>query len=311
MVRKVKKRGYLNLDTTGDKIFNVINIFILCVFTLIMFYPLYWTVIASFSDISEVGLGNVVLWPQGFSTEAYRQVFNHDAIWIGYRNSILYTTLSVIYSMVIMLPIAYTLSKRNLPGRVGVTFYFIFTMYFSGGMIPSFILIANTLGWMDTIWPMVIGGLAVFQMVVTRTFFMSAIPEELYESAEMDGASHLKCFFRIALPLAKPVIAVMALQFAVGSWNSFFGALMFLNRADLQPLQLVIRRIVILNAQIGIGVDVSTLTDEQINDMAVRQRLAESMRYSTIFIASAPMLIIYPFIQKYFAKGMLIGSLKG
>jgi len=311
MVRRLKKGRHLNLDTRGDKIFNIVNISLLCIFTLIMFYPLYWTVIASLSDISEVGLGNVVFWPQGFSTEAYRQVLNHDQIWVGYRNSILYTTLSVIYSMFLMLPIAYALSKRNLPGRTGITFYFVFTMYFSGGMIPFFILIANTLGLMDTIWPMVIGGLAVFQMVVTRTFFMSAIPEELYESAEMDGAGHLKSFFRIALPLAKPVIAVMALQFAVFSWNSFFNALMFINRAELQPLQLVLRRIVILNAQIGIGVDFSTLTDEQISDIAVRQRLAESMRYSTIFIASAPMLIIYPFIQKYFAKGMLIGSLKG
>ena len=307
----VRRRKYLNLDTRGDKVFNVINIIILCIFTFIMFYPLYWTVIASFSDISEVGLGNVVFWPQGFSTEAYRQILNHDAIWTGYRNSIVYTTLTVIYSMILMLPIAYTLSKRKLPGRTGITFYFVFTMYFSGGMIPHFILVSNTLGLHDTMWALILGGLAVFQMVVTRTFFMSAIPEELYESAEMDGASHIRCFFKIALPLAKPVIAVMALQFAVFSWNSFFPALMFINRAELQPLQLVIRRIVILQAQIGIGVDFSTLTDEQIMDMAVRQRLAESMRYSTIFIASAPMLILYPFIQKYFAKGMLIGSLKG
>jgi len=311
MVKKVKKKGYLNMDTRGDKIFNLVNIFLLCVFTLIMFYPLYWTVIASLSDISEVGLGNVVFLPQGFSTEAYRQVLNHDAIWIGYRNSIIYTVLGVLYSMILMLPIAYTLSKRNLPGRTGITFYFVFTMYFSGGMIPHFILVSNTLGLMDTMWALILGGLAVFQMVVTRTFFMSAIPEELYESAEMDGAGHIKSFFKIALPLAKPVIAVMGLQFAVGAWNSFFPALMFINRAELQPLQLVIRRIVILNAQIGIGADFSTMTDEQINDIAVRQRLAESMRYSTIFIASAPMLIIYPFIQKYFAKGMLIGSLKG
>jgi len=310
MVKKRKKR-YLNLDTRGDKVFNVVNIFLLCIFTIIMFYPLYWTVIASLSDISEVGLGNVVFWPESFSTEAYRQVLNHDAIWTGYRNSIIYTSLGVLYSMILMVPIAYTLSKKNLPGRTGITFYFIFTMYFSGGMIPHFILVANTLGLMDTMWALILGGLAVFQMVVTRTFFMSAIPEELYESAEIDGAGHIKSFFKIALPLAKPVLAVMGLQFAVAAWNSFFPALMFINRAELQPLQLVIRRIVILNAQIGIGADFSTMTDEQINDIAVRQRLAESMRYSTIFIASAPMLIIYPFIQKYFAQGMLIGSLKG
>ena len=314
MVNKVKtpkRKNNLAMDTFGDKVFNVTNITFLLVFTLVMIYPLYYTVIASLSDITQVGLGNVILWPRGFSLEAYRQVFNHRQIWVGYRNSVIYTVLGVAYNMFLMLPISYALSKKYMFGRSAVTFYFIFTMFFSGGMIPAYLLMVNTLGLMDSVWAMVLGGLPVFGMIITRTYFMTAIPEELHESAEIDGASHLTCFLKIALPLSKPIIAVMTLQFAVGAWNSFFGALLYLNRAEMHPLQLVIRNIVILNQNIGINADMSLLSDEMINDLAVRARLAESMRYSTIFIASAPMLLLYPFIQKYFAKGMLIGSLKG
>jgi len=297
--------------SAGDKVFDFFNALFMCIFMFVMFYPLYYTVIASISDMTQVGLGEVYILPKGFTLEAYRQVFNYKQIWIGYRNSLLYTSLNIVYNIGIMLPIAYALSKKQLNGRTAITFYFVFTMYFSGGMIPNYLLRAKTLQMSDTIWPMVVGSLAVMQTVVTRTFFNSSVPDELYESAEIDGANQFQCFFRIALPLSKPIIAVMALQFGVESWNAFFNALLYVNKASMQPLQLVLRQIILMNQQLGVVRDYSNMTEEQINNMEIRARLAESMKYSTIFIASAPMLIAYPFIQKYFVKGMLIGSIKG
>jgi len=295
----------------GDKAFDFFNNAFMFIFLLVMFYPLYYVVIASLSDITQVGLGNVFIWPNGFSLESYRQVFNYDQLWVGYKNSLIYMTLNVIYNLCILLPIAYALSKKYLIFRKQITFYFVFTMYFGGGMIPSYLLITQTLRLGDTIWVMVLGGLAVTQMVVTRTFMMVTVPEELYESAEIDGANQLTCFFKIALPLSVPVIAVMALQFGVGSWNAFFGALLYINRMSLQPLQLVLRSILTLPQRMNIASEISELSPEQFADLEIRARLAESMKYSVIFIASAPLLMAYPFVQKYFVKGLLIGSLKG
>lgn len=296
----------------GDRVFDAVNAALMGVFLLIMIYPLYYTVIASFSDINEVGLGHVTLLPRGFTLDAYRQLLRNTWIWTGYRNSVLYTVLSVAYNLALTIPLAYALGKKKLFARKALTWFFLFTMYFSGGLVPSYLLRAQTLRMSNTIWALVLGGVSVYNTVVTRTFFQTSIPEELYESAEIDGANQLICFFRIALPLSAPIIAVMTLYNAVGSWNSYFSALIYITRREMYPLQLVLRGLLIENEQFTVNPELlqSLSADQQIEAM-VRSRLAETMKYSVIFVSSAPLLFAYPFVQKYFVKGMLIGSLKG
>ncbi len=276
-----------------------------------MLYPLYFTVIVSVSDLNEVGLGHVFLLPKGFTLEAYRNVFINKDIWTGYMNSIIYASLGTLYALVIMLPVAYGLSKKDLFGRNVTTLFFLFTMYFSGGMIPSYIL-TQKLGLMNTRLVMIVGPMSVYNMVVTRTYFVTSIPSDIYEAAYIDGAGEWRSFFKIALPLSVPIISVMALFFAVGSWNSYFNAMLYINNKKLFPLQLVLRNILILEQDMMMNREFfsSLGGDEQAAVMA-RARLAESMKYALIFIASAPLLAAYPFVQKYFVKGIMIGSLKG
>ena len=315
MVRKgqvTARRRHRARLSRGDLWFDTLNALFMVVFLFIMAYPLYFTIIASFSDVTEVGLGHVVLWPKGFTTDAYRQVFINSQIWTGYRNSLLYTVMGVCYNLCLMIPLAYALSKKWLLGRGFVTWFFLFTMYFGGGMVPSYLLLANTLRLSNTIWVMVLGGVSVYNMIVTRTYFQSSIPEELYESAEIDGANQFVCFLRIAIPLSAPIIAVMALYDTVGIWNSYFNAMIYMTRREMWPLQLVLRSILIENNKLITDPELlSTLSPEQMADELTRQRLADAMKYSLIFIASAPLLMAYPFAQKFFVKGVMIGSLKG
>ncbi len=298
-------------ESLGDRVFNTINNVLMFIFLLIMLYPLYFTVIVSVSDLNEVGLGHVFLLPKGFTLEAYRNVFINKDIWTGYMNSIIYASLGTLYALVIMLPVAYGLSKKDLFGRNVTTLFFLFTMYFSGGMIPSYIL-TQKLGLMNTRLVMIVGPMSVYNMVVTRTYFVTSIPSDIYEAAYIDGAGEWRSFFKIALPLSVPIISVMALFFAVGSWNSYFNAMLYINNKKLFPLQLVLRNILILEQDMMMNREFfsSLGGDEQAAVMA-RARLAESMKYALIFIASAPLLAAYPFVQKYFVKGIMIGSLKG
>jgi len=306
----MKRRG-ASRRSRGDRIFDAVNLILITIFFIIMLYPLYFVIIASISDIHQVGLGNVIWRPVGINFDAYRQVLNHSAIWTGYRNSLIYTSLGVIYNLMLLLPLSYALSKKYLWGRGVVTWFFLFTMFFSGGLIPAYILRVIHLNINNTIWVMILGSVSVWNMVVTRTYFMSSIPDELYESAEIDGAGQIKSFFMIALPLAKPIIAVMALFIGVGAWNSFFSAAIYLTRTDMFPLQLVLRSILILNENIPMDSDLVGALAADVEEQVARQHLAMSMRYSTVFIGSAPLLIAYPFVQKYFVKGLMIGSLKG
>ena len=198
--------------TLGDRVFDTVNYILMSIFFLIMFYPLYYIVIASISDITQVGLGNVVLWPIGINFDAYIQVLNHDMIWTGYGNSIIYTVLNVVYNIVIMLPLAYALSKKYLFGRNTITWFFLFTMYFSGGLIPAYLLRTQYLGLNNTIWVMILGSVSVYYVVVTRTFFTTSIPDELYEAAEIDGAGRFKRIYHITLPCIMPVISVILIM---------------------------------------------------------------------------------------------------
>lgn len=308
---KGRKHSSAIRQSRGDQLFDVVNVILMSLFLFIMAYPLYFTVIASISDINEVGLGNVYLWPKGFTLDAYKNVLINDSVWIGYGNSLFYTAAGTAYGLLIMVPVAYGLSKKHLLGHGLLTWFFLLTMYFSGGLVPSYILIKN-LGLTNTRWVLIVGSVSVYNMIVTRTYFSTSIPNELYESASMDGAGEWWCFFRIALPLATPIIAVMSLYFAVSQWNSYFSAMIYINKKQLFPLQLVLRNILILNQQMMMDPEYfSTLSADEQSAVMAKARLAESMKYAVVFIASAPMLIAYPFVQKYFVKGIMIGSLKG
>ena len=306
---KGKKKRLIG-RTKADVIFDTVNVIIMCFLLFIFIFPLYYVVIASISDINELAMGNVTFWPRGFTMDAYRSIMINDQIWTGYINSIIYAVGSVIWTLVLLLPISYALSKKYMFGRTFIGWFFLLTMYFSGGLIPTFLLY-QSLGLVNSRLAVIVGSVSVFSIVVTRTFFTSNIPEELFESVRMDGGNELTCFFRIALPLSGAIIAVMALFTAVGSWNSFFTALVYFSRRELFPLQLILRNIIMLNEQMIAHPDFGLLEPDMQAFMIQQARLGQSMRYAIVFIASAPLLIAYPFVQKFFVKGVMIGSIKG
>jgi putative aldouronate transport system permease protein len=293
------------------ELFDIVNTALMILVLLCMIYPLYFTIIASISEPSEVALGRVFLVPRGFTLEAYENVFRKDEIWVGYRNTIIYTTVGTALNLALTIPCAFALSRQNLRGRTAITWYFLFTMFFSGGLIPLY-LVVRGLGLVNKPYTLIIlSGFAVFYMVVSRIFFETTIPEELYESARIDGCTDFGQFFRIALPLSKAIVAVMTLFYAVGRWNDFFAALVFISDINFYPLQLVLRNILIEGRMALSSLMMRNLSTDEMLAITKRAYLAEAMKYSLIFIAAAPLLVAYPFVQKYFVKGVLIGSLKG
>lgn len=296
-------------QTRGDRIFDIVNHVLLILVVIACLYPLYFTVIASFSDPYSVVRGQVIFWPQGFTLDSYRAVFQYKQLWVGYRNTILYTIVGTLYNLFLLLPCAYAMAKRGLKGKGVLMGLFVFTMYFSGGMIPSY-LIMKQLGLINTPWVLILpGAFSVYNMIVTRTYFSSSFPEALAEAAKIDGAGEFRIFLTICLPLSGAIIAVMALFNALGHWNSYFNALIYINDSELYPLQLVLRQILVLNQ--SMNVDSSTMTTEEIAYQLQKAYMAETMKYSVLFIANLPMLVAYPFVQKYFVKGVMIGSVKG
>lgn len=294
-----------------DKVFQIVNYTLLVLLAAVMLYPLYFTIIASVSEPMDVVTGNVLFWPKGFTLESYTNVFKENSIWVGYRNSVIYTIVGTMFSLILTIPAAYALSKRTMRFHRAITTYFVFTMFFSGGLLPSYLLIKE-IGLMNQWYTLIIlGALSVYNVVVARTYFTSSIPETLYEAAEIDGCSEFGKFFRIAVPLAKPIIAVIALYYAVGRWNDYFTAMIYISDKDYYPLQTVLRNILLAN-QVRRGMlDTSAISSEELLYLTRQAYMAEAMKYSIIFIASLPMLIIYPFVQKYFVKGVMIGSVKG
>ena len=296
-----------------DKVFDTCNIAFMVLILIIMVYPLYFTIIASISEPKHVAMGELTFYPRGFTWDAYMNVFRNSKIWRGYANSLYYTAVGTFISLVLTLPTAYVLSKKKLHGRTGISWYFLFTMFFSGGLIPTY-LVVRDVGLLNRSYSMaVLGCLSVMNIVVTRVFYQSSIPDELYEAAKIDGCSDFGMFFRIALPLSGAIIAVMALFYAVGRWNDFFSALIFLSNSDYFPLQLVLRNILIEGQQALASIQVTNreVKAEEMLALTRNAYIAEAMKYSLIFIASAPLLVAYPFVQKYFVKGVMIGSLKG
>ena len=301
------KHGLI-IESRGDRIFQAVVYVGLTLIALITLYPLLFTVSASISDPYRVATGQVYLFPSGITLEAYQNILKESQVWVGYKNTILYTFFGTLLHLACTIPCAYALSKNNLPGRKMLNIYFMFTMYFSGGMIPSYLLV-KSLGLIDTPFILILlGTVSVYNVIVARSFFAASIPEALYESCRIDGGSESRAFFSIALPLAKPIIAVIALYAAVGHWNGYFNALIYTSKPSLQPLQLVLRNVLILNQSFS----VADATDaEEIAYLARRAYIVQTMKYALVFVASAPVLCAYPFVQKYFVKGVMIGSVKG
>ena len=297
--------------TGADKVFDTVNVIIMALLLLVTIYPLYFVLIASISDPFEVVQGNVFLYPKGFSLDAYKNVFDEPRIWIGYRNTIFYTITGTLFSLFLTIPSAYALSKKSLPGRSLLNIYFLIPMYFSGGLIPTYLVIKSMQlvnRWYSLIF---IGASSVYNMIVTRVYFQSNVPEELYESARIDGASEIKTFVSIAMPLVMPIVAVMTLFFAVARWNDYFNALVYVTKNDYLPLQMVLRSILLHSATALENLDTSSMDANAVKQAARLSYMAEAMKYALIIIASLPLLVAYPFVQKHFVKGMLIGAIKG
>jgi len=290
-------------QTLSDNLFDIIN-FVLCVVMLIiMAYPLYFAVIASFSDPDAVNNGKVWLWPSQINLEGYKRVLHDSRMWLGYKNTILYTICGTIISLLFTLPAAYSLSRKDLIGRNGIMMIFVFTMFFNGGLIPTYLNI-NNFKLTNTIWVLLIPfSVSAYNLIIARTFFASTIPQELLEAAKMDGCSNFRFFVSVVVPLSPAIIAVIGLYCAVGQWNQFFLSLIYVRDNKLQPLQMVLRNILLQSRVIE---DSSSSTNT-----AEVQRIADLMKYSMILIATAPVMCFYPFIQKYFAKGVMIGAVKG
>ena len=297
-------------ESRNDRIFIRCVYAVLILVILLCAYPLYLTVIASISDPYDVYNGKVNLFPSGFTLDSYKLVFQNRTIWEGYANSIFYTVTGTLFNLFLTIPSAYALSRKRMFGRNLLMTVFLITMYFGGGMIPQYMLYRNML-LINTRWVLILdGALSVYNMIVTRTYIQSNIPEELLEAGRIDGSSELQSFFRLVLPLCGPITAVMTLYYAVGHWSSYFPAMIYTSDQKLQPLQLVLRKILILNQ--NAYTDAMSSGDAELMQDAARQAyMAVTMKYSLVFIASAPMLIAYPFVQKYFVKGIMVGSLKG
>jgi len=297
------KRDTRIRDSLGDRVFMILVYAFLTVCLLLVLYPLIYIVSASFSDPLAVTAGKVWLYPVDFTLRGYEVTFQNPQIITGYLNSLFYTVFGTLISVVLTVLIAYPLSRRDLYGAGLIMFLITFTMLFSGGLIPTY-LVVKDLGMIDTRWALLIPqAVAAFQVIIARTFFRSAIPFELVEAAELDGCNDLQFLWAVVLPLSKPIIAVLALMYAVSQWNGYFDALIYLKSSDLQPLQIVLRNILILNTTSSGTMDAAA--------MAERQQLADLLKYCLVVVASVPVLLIYPFVQRYFVKGMLIGSIKG
>lgn len=290
--------------SVGDKTLTVSVILITALFALVVFIPLWNIVVSSFSDVNAVLGGRVSLWPVDFSLDGYKAVLSNKDVGTGYLNTLAYTVIGTIVNISVTMICAYPLTRRELPFRGLIMFLFTFTMFFGGGLIASYLNISN-LHMINTFWVMILpGAMSVYNMVLARTFIQSSIPNDLMEAARIDGCSYTRYFFKIVLPLSPAILAVLALNYAVGHWNSYFSALIYLRDRSRFPLQLFLREILIANT-----IDDSLLVDPESNE--IRQGLADVLKYALIVISTLPVLCFYPFAQRYFMQGIMIGSLKG
>ncbi len=288
----------------GDRAFYLaIDVFLLLAL-LVVLLPVLYIVSSSFSSPTAVMTGRVLLWPVDFSLEGYRAVFRYPAITTGFANSVFYTVAGSAINILMTVLAAYPLSRTKMAGRNIIMFLFTFTMIFSGGLIPSYLL-ASSLHLVNTRLVMLLpGAIGVYNLIICRTFFQNNIPAELYEAASIDGCNHIRFLLRVVLPLSKPIIAVLLLYYAVGHWNSYFNAFIYLSDRSLFPLQITLREILVQNT-----VDASAVFDPELD--AAKQGLADLLKYSLIIVSTVPFMIVYPFVSKHFVKGALTGAVKG
>ena len=299
----MKKHGSMR-RTRFDTCFDIITTILLVLALLIVLYPLYFVVIASVSDATSISSGQVILLPKNVSMVGYQRILQDARIGSGYVNSILYTLGSTLIGVTTTVMAGYSFSRSDLAGRKVLMLLYVFTMYFNGGLIPTY-LVVKQLGLMGSPWVVILlGSVSVYNIIIARSFFTNNIPPELFEAASIDGCGNGRFFISIVVPLSKSIIAVLALYYAVAQWNGYFNALVYLNRQEQYPLQLILREILISSQMVQ--ADVSDL--DAIQEM---QRIAATVKYGVIVVASVPMLIIYPLVQKYFVKGVMIGSVKG
>ena len=298
---KIKRKNAMR-DTMGDKVFYIINGIFLGLVALIVLYPLYFIIIASISDPDAVLAGRVVLYPVDITFNGFAKILERTDVWTGYLNTIIYTVLTVVLSLLVTIPAGWALSRKTLPGKKWFMIFFIIPMFFGGGLIP-FYNVMSSLGLVNTIWAVILPSiLSVWNLFMAKTFFESSIPNGLIEAAKIDGAGQFRIFGSVVIPLSKAVIAVMALYYAVGQWNSYFNAMIFLQDETKYPLQLVLKEILIASESTTGGSGETIL--EQF-------RLSNQIKYVSVIVSSLPVLCLYPFVQKYFAQGVMIGSLKG
>ncbi|MGG4130918.1 carbohydrate ABC transporter permease [Paenibacillus illinoisensis] len=296
-------------ETRQDKIFLTLNYIYVTIAFLLVAYPLVYMISASISNPKEVASGAMWLFPKDITFEGYERVLQDQRIWSGYANTILYTVVGTAVNLAVTIPAAYALSRRDLVGRGFFMGVFMFTMFFGGGLVPSYLLIKE-LGMINSMWALILPSAAsVWNIIVSRTFFQGTIPSELQEAAQMDGCSNFKLFFKIVLPLSMPIIAVMALFYGVGHWNSYFSAMIYLNDSAKYPLQLVLRQILVLQEMSAQG---SGMMDgSSASALNNKAEVAALVRYAVIIVSTLPVIIIYPFLQRYFVQGVMIGSVKG
>lgn len=300
------KKRKMAICSWDDRVVNFLAFFIGALVVMVTLYPLLFVISASFSDPVRVTNGELVLWPVGFSLEGYEKILSYTLIWTGYRNTIFYTVLGTLVSLAITLPAAYALSRRDLIGRNLIMGYFAVTMFFSGGLVPTYLVMKDLHLVNNPLIMILMGAVSVWNTVIARTYFQNNIPMELQEAAYIDGSNTIKLFLSIVLPLAKPIIAVLALFCAVSQWNSYFNGLIYLSETKYYPLQIFLRNILILDQMDNM------MGDPETAEYLIRQmQLKESMKFGIVVVSSIPVLIMYPFLQKYFVKGMMVGAIKG
>ena len=288
--------------TMSDKTSDIVLVALTALIMLVIAYPLYYVIIASFSDPYDVYAGKTFLLPSQFTLEGYAAVFKNSSLLSGFLNSVKYTVIGTIYSVVVVYLTAYPLSKRNLPGRSVISIFFIITMYFGGGLIPTYLVVRDT-GLLDNMWALFLpGGVAMGNVIIVRNFFENNIPKDLIEAAEIDGCDHFKTFLKVVVPLSRPIMAVVVVFSMVAYWNDWFTALIYLNK-EMAPFPLVLRGILITSEAM------TSMTSGM--SYAESNRMAELVKFASMIVAAAPMLILYPFVQKYFEQGFMSGAVKG
>jgi len=294
--------------TTGDKIFDGILLIVLTSVFLIVAYPLYFVIISSISEPLAVAGGEVIFYPVGFTLDGYRKVFEQQTVMRGFYNSLIYTSVGVTINLFVTIPTAYALSRKDFIFRTPITIFYLITIFVSGGIMPTYLIVRAT-GLLDSMWALIIpGAITVFNTVVARTFFQTNIPSELLEAAKLDGCGNTRFFIYVCLPISGAIIAIMVLYYGVAHWNSYFSALLYMNDRTKWPLQLELRNILLLNSLAGMP---GILTEEALAEKKRLEALMEMMKYSLIIVSSIPMLVLYPFIQRHFVKGVMIGAIKG